>query len=103
MDGFIYSNNAAATNKKTTRRGRKFQSAKSNLAEYLKKNQPIVLPVASPRPTTKAELIGFYVNWDDTSFTSLKHNLSRLDKLIGGVSAPGKSVGSFNGPSDGFF
>lgn len=68
--------------KPQTRRGRKFQNAKINLTDYLKKNQPIILPAASPKPTTKAELIGFYVNWDDTSFTSLKHNLSRLDKLI---------------------
>ncbi len=41
--------------------GRKFQNAKSNLDEYLKKNQSVVLLVASPRPITKAELIGFYV------------------------------------------
>ncbi len=68
--------------KPPTRRGRRFQNAKQHLNEYLKQNQPIVLPAASPRPNNKAELIGFYVNWDDTSFTSLKHNLTRIDKLI---------------------
>lgn len=26
--------------------------------------------------------IGFFVNWDDTSFTSLKHNADRLDVLV---------------------
>ena len=30
----------------------------------------------------QSELIGFYVNWDDNSFTSLKQNISRLDKLM---------------------
>jgi cellulose synthase/poly-beta-1,6-N-acetylglucosamine synthase-like glycosyltransferase/peptidoglycan/xylan/chitin deacetylase (PgdA/CDA1 family)/spore germination protein YaaH len=28
------------------------------------------------------EFIGYYVNWDDTSFTSLKQNLGQLDKLM---------------------
>lgn len=64
------------------RRGRKFQTAKTNLNEYLKQNQPIALPAAAPLATGKSELIGFYVNWDDTSFTSLKKNLDRIDKLI---------------------
>jgi len=27
-------------------------------------------------------LIGYYVNWDDTSFTSLKQNLAHIDKLM---------------------
>lgn len=34
----------------------------------------------SPAPAPK--VIGFYVNWDDTSFTSLKNNISTLDELI---------------------
>jgi hypothetical protein len=29
-----------------------------------------------------AERIGFYVNWDDNSFNSLKHNIAQLDKLM---------------------
>ena len=36
----------------------------------------------SVRPAGKTELIGFYVNWDDTSFTSLKENIGRIDKLV---------------------
>ena len=36
-------------------------------------------PVASRHPT---ELIAFFVNWDDTSFTSLKQNVGRIDTLI---------------------
>ena len=68
--------------KPQTRHARKLQAAKVKLNEYLNKNQPVVLPAASPLATSKSELIGFYVNWDDTSFTSLKKNLTRLDKLI---------------------
>jgi cellulose synthase/poly-beta-1,6-N-acetylglucosamine synthase-like glycosyltransferase/peptidoglycan/xylan/chitin deacetylase (PgdA/CDA1 family)/spore germination protein YaaH len=29
-----------------------------------------------------SDIIGFYVNWDDNSFTSLKQNLKTLDKLM---------------------
>ena len=68
--------------KPTTHHGRKFQSAKTTLDEYLNKNKPVALPAASPLASGKTELIGFYVNWDDTSFTSLKKNLTQLDKLI---------------------
>jgi hypothetical protein len=68
--------------KPQTHRGRKFQNTKSNLNEYLNQNQPVVLPAASTFVNGKTELIGFYVNWDDTSFTSLKKNLTQLDKLI---------------------
>jgi cellulose synthase/poly-beta-1,6-N-acetylglucosamine synthase-like glycosyltransferase/peptidoglycan/xylan/chitin deacetylase (PgdA/CDA1 family)/spore germination protein YaaH len=32
--------------------------------------------------TSPSTLIGFYVNWDDTSFTSLKQNLNQLDVLM---------------------
>ncbi len=32
--------------------------------------------------TNKSEVIGFFVNWDDSSFTSLKQHISQLDKLI---------------------
>ncbi|MBW4593754.1 MAG: glycosyltransferase [Brasilonema angustatum HA4187-MV1] len=40
--------------------------------------------VASTQVTKpkKSEIIGFYVNWDDNSFTSLKQNISKLDKLM---------------------
>jgi spore germination protein YaaH len=46
-----------------------------------------ITPLASPTvvmPTTldKNEVIGFYVDWDLNSFTSLKQNLNSLDKLI---------------------
>jgi peptidoglycan-N-acetylglucosamine deacetylase len=33
-------------------------------------------------PAGRGERIGFYVNWDRSSFASLRRNLARLDKLI---------------------
>ena len=36
-------------------------------------------PVGKSHPT---ELIAFFVNWDDTSFTSLKQNVGRIDTLV---------------------
>ncbi|HEX7976153.1 MAG TPA: polysaccharide deacetylase family protein [Anaerolineales bacterium] len=53
--------------------------------------QPAALPVAQPTstyqpptpgPQPNTEVIGFYVNWDDNSLTSLKENLTRMDKVI---------------------
>ncbi len=49
---------------------------------------PTPTPTAAPTPTIKpgstarSQLIGFYVNWDDTSYSSLEENIARLDKLI---------------------
>jgi spore germination protein YaaH len=37
---------------------------------------------AGAAPRTKSEMIGFYVNWDESSFISLEQNLSRFDRLI---------------------
>ena len=61
---------------------RRFQQTKSKLREYLAATEPPAVSTATPVPRGKSELIGFYVNWDDTSFTSLKQNLTRIDKLI---------------------
>jgi len=36
----------------------------------------------TPTPPTPSQVIGFFVNWDDDSFTSLKANYSHLDELI---------------------
>ena len=35
-----------------------------------------------PAPAHGTELTGFFVNWDDTSFTSLKENIRSLDRLM---------------------
>ena len=61
---------------------RRFQRAKRKLDTYLTKTSTALsLPNLSPS-RDQSELIGFYVNWDDTSFTSLKQNLMRLNKLM---------------------
>ncbi len=37
---------------------------------------------SSAAPNTRSEAIGFFVNWDDNSFSSLKAHLSSLNKLM---------------------
>lgn len=49
--------------------------------------QPVTQPTSTfqpptPGPQPHTEVIGFYVNWDDNSLTSLKENLNRMDKVI---------------------
>jgi cellulose synthase/poly-beta-1,6-N-acetylglucosamine synthase-like glycosyltransferase/peptidoglycan/xylan/chitin deacetylase (PgdA/CDA1 family)/spore germination protein YaaH len=61
---------------------RRFQRAKRRLAPYLAKTRHAVVSTATAAAPHTSELLGFYVNWDDTSLTSLKHNLARLDKLV---------------------
>ncbi len=61
-------------------RERAFQQAKKQLAEHQKKSVPAPAP-APVGPKGGPEMSGFYVNWDDTSFTSLKANLASLDKV----------------------
>ncbi|PAX53290.1 glycosyltransferase [Brunnivagina elsteri] len=49
------------------------------------KQQPninVSKPVNSGTVHANSDIIGFYVNWDDNSFTSLKQNLQKLDKLM---------------------
>ena len=51
--------------------------AKANLDKsYLAVNAP------ATKSTIKTERIGFYVNWDNNSFTSLQKNIFQLDRLI---------------------
>lgn len=42
----------------------------------------LAVPVASSLPVSQAEVLGFYVNWDDNSLASLKANNIHLDGLI---------------------
>ncbi|BAZ17452.1 polysaccharide deacetylase [Calothrix sp. NIES-4071] len=42
----------------------------------------IKAPSIQPTNPANSEIIGFYVNWDDNSFTSLKQNINKLDKLM---------------------
>ncbi len=46
-------------------------------------SKPTSQPTSKPSPNpSKSSVIGFYVNWDDNSFSSLKANLGSLDKLM---------------------
>ena len=63
-------------------RERAFQRAKVQLAASERKEAALhtqAPPV--PNRSSVPEISAFYVNWDDTSFTSLKANLKALDKL----------------------
>ncbi len=42
---------------------------------------PAVRPKAA-KPTTHPLTIGFYVNWDDSSYESLRRHLSKLDEIV---------------------
>lgn len=41
---------------------------------------PFAPPLVGPR--TDSQVIGFFVDWDDTAYTSLAQNIHRLDKII---------------------
>lgn len=40
------------------------------------------LPISLSRPAGRAAAIGFYVNWDDTSYASLRRELPKLDWVV---------------------
>jgi cellulose synthase/poly-beta-1,6-N-acetylglucosamine synthase-like glycosyltransferase/peptidoglycan/xylan/chitin deacetylase (PgdA/CDA1 family)/spore germination protein YaaH len=82
-------------------REQKAKRAKEELEQALSKTHvtpgkrraqlPVVPPPAAPPvvqlpapgvPTTKPLSIGFYVNWDDSSYASLKRNLNQLDWVM---------------------
>ncbi|MFN7986799.1 MAG: glycosyltransferase [Thermoanaerobaculia bacterium] len=58
---------------------RRFREARRRLEEEARKRRPMAPPA---RRAGKSELVGFYVNWDDTSYTSLKQNIGRIDRLV---------------------
>ncbi|HEX8119389.1 MAG TPA: polysaccharide deacetylase family protein, partial [Pyrinomonadaceae bacterium] len=82
----------------TTRRRLALHKAQQELQQALAKTnvvpakRPSQLPVAPPpqRPLVNAQqtspskplAVGFYVNWDDSSYASLKRNLAQLDWVV---------------------
>ena len=68
-----------------TRRERAFSNAKTKLARERERNLKQLLAQAHKMPfdPTRQQLsIGFFVNWDDSSMSSLKQNLDSLDMVI---------------------
>ena len=61
---------------------RRFQQARQKLAQRLAKARSPLPSAVLAVPRGPSAFIGYYVNWDDTSFTSLKQNLAYIDKLI---------------------
>ncbi len=59
-----------------------YQQTKEQLLTYLKTNQRKKWGTSASSTQTNSQIIGFYVNWDDTSFTSLKRNIGELDILM---------------------
>ena len=53
----------------------------NNSSKALKKIIPQTAPATAPE-SYKPKIIAFYVNWDDTSFTSLKENVGNIDELV---------------------
>ena len=59
---------------------RKLEATKLELRnERLRSASAVRVAPPTPRPT---DLYAFFVNWDDTSFTSLKQNIGRIDVLV---------------------
>jgi len=56
-------------------------SAPTQIAPATATPLPTLAPVPGTAPNN-TEVIGFFVNWDDSSFSSLKQNINHIDKLI---------------------
>ena len=68
-----------------TRREQALRNAKTKLARERERNLKQLLAKAHktpPDPTRQQLSIGFFVNWDDSSMSSLKQNLDSLDMVI---------------------
>jgi len=61
---------------------RRLTQTKQKLTKNLAKARLPVTSATMAAPYSPSALIGYYVNWDDTSFTSLKQNLAHIDKLM---------------------
>jgi cellulose synthase/poly-beta-1,6-N-acetylglucosamine synthase-like glycosyltransferase/peptidoglycan/xylan/chitin deacetylase (PgdA/CDA1 family)/spore germination protein YaaH len=65
----------------------KVEAAKRNTIKQEKQQKAEAFFASHPQPTPqnkpgKPLAIGFYVNWDDSSYTSLKRNFNQLDWLV---------------------
>ena len=48
-------------------------------------SQNLTLPAVSNAVVPRPKVLGFYVNWDDNSFVSLKDNLQNIDELVDSI------------------
>ena len=68
------------------RREQKAVRAQAELKQALEKAKPKAKPTApvvvASSPATRPLALGFYVNWDDSSYQSLKRHLNQLDQLV---------------------
>ena len=62
--------------------GRGFRSTKNRLTSYIAEARKRPQSRVAPPPSRGSRLIAFYVNWDDTSYSSLKQNLGLIDELV---------------------
>lgn len=68
-----------------TRRAQQAAQAQTALHKALRKARAEAKPTLAaltPRTTARPQALGFYVNWDDSSYQSLKRHLSQLDQLV---------------------
>lgn len=67
-----------------TRKELKAARAQAALSRATKAHQSkLTAPAANPGPATARPLaVGFYVNWDDSSYQSLKRHIDQLDQLV---------------------
>ena len=68
-----------------TRRERALRDTKANLAHERERNLRKLLTQVKkmpPGPTREQLSIGFFVNWDDSSMSSLQHNLDAMDIVV---------------------
>ena len=66
------------------RRQQKALRAQAELKKALEKARAKAAPLAVSNSATAARplALGFYVNWDDSSYNSLKRHLNQLDQLV---------------------
>jgi peptidoglycan-N-acetylglucosamine deacetylase len=58
---------------------RRYLDSKRALSELDRGRRSVRTP---PRPTQATRLVAYFVNWDDTSFTSLKEHVASIDTLV---------------------
>jgi cellulose synthase/poly-beta-1,6-N-acetylglucosamine synthase-like glycosyltransferase/peptidoglycan/xylan/chitin deacetylase (PgdA/CDA1 family)/spore germination protein YaaH len=58
-----------------------YEQSRASLKDYLSEVKAADTEPVKTAPG-KSEVIGFFVDWEDTSFTSLKENIEKLDKLM---------------------